>query len=343
MGVTRKDVARLAGVSTATVSYVINNGPRAVSAEARRRVLRAIEQLGYQPNAIARSLATRRTHTIGFMIPDILNPVHAAIAKAFGDVLRDAEYGLLLANSDESPQAELAHLQVFLGKQVDGIALTPTGANRRYLFSLVEAGKHLVTLDRQLEGLDVDCVLFDNVAGARAATRHLLDLGHRRIALINLPRDLTPGRERFEGYQRALLEAGLNVDAGLVHEGQFKAGSVGASIDALLRRPDRPTALVASSNRLAEGALLALRERGLQMPDDLALCVFDDVPAYAYTTPTISAVATDVADFGRQATRLLLDRIAGGAPAGPQVVRIPCRLRARESTLGKGRAAPERS
>jgi len=333
MGVTRKDVARLAGVSTATVSYVVNNGPRPVSEVTRRNVLEAIELLGYQPNQIARSLTTKKTNTLGFMIPDILNPIHAAMAKAFEDALPESEYGLLLANSDESPEIELAHLKVFLSKQVDGIAMTPTGGNRRFLFSLVESGKPLVLLDRQLEGMETDCVLFDNVEGTRQAVRHLVELGHSRIALINLPRTLTPGRERAEGYGRALLEAGLAIDPTLVTEGRFKADSVATLLESLLQKDPPPTALMVASNRLLEGVLQYVKEHGIRVPDDLALCVFDDVPHFSYSNPTITAVAADVADFSRHAAQMLLERIAGEGPHEPRTIRIPCTLKIRESTL----------
>ena len=333
MGVTRKDVASLAGVSTATVSYVVNSGPRPVSAETRRKVERAIEQLGYQPNQIARSLTTKRTNTLGFLIPDILNPIHAAMAKSFEDALPDNEYGLLLANSDESPVVELEHLKVFISKQVDGIAMTPTGGNRRFLFSLVESGKPLVLLDRQLEGMETDCVLFDNVEGTYQAVRHLVELGHSRIALINLPQSLTPGRERAEGYGRALLKAGLTVDLALVREGRFKADSVATLLESLLQKDPPPTALMVASNRLLEGVLQYVKEHGIRIPDDLALCVFDDVSHFSYSNPTITAVAADVADFSRRAAQMLLERIAGEGPHGPRIIRILCTLRIRESTF----------
>lgn len=333
MGVTRKDVARLAGVSTATVSYVVNDGPRPVTEETRRKVERAIEQLGYQPNQIARSLTTKRTNTLGFLIPDILNPIHAAMAKSFEDALPDNEYGLLLANSDESPEVELEHLKVFISKQVDGIAMTPTGGNRRFLFSLVESGKPLVLLDRQLEGMETDCVLFDNVEGTCQAVRHLVELGHSKIALINLPHALTPGRERAEGYERALLEAGLTVDQNLIREGRFKADSVAMLLESLLQKDPPPTAIMVASNRLLEGVFQYVKRRGIRVPDDLALCVFDDVPHFSYFNPTITAVAADVADFSRQAAQMLLERIAGEGPHEARIVRIPCTLRVRESTL----------
>ena len=334
MGVTRKDVARLAGVSTATVSYVVNNGPRPVSPETRERVLWAIEQLGYQPNAIARSLVTKKTQTIGFILPDILNPVHAAIAKALEDALRAAAHSLVIGNSDESPEREREYLRAFLSREVDGVVLTPTGANRRLLFSLVESEKHLVLLDRQLEGLSTDCVLFDNVVGTHQAVRHLIGLGHTRIGLINLSRSLTPGWERLEGYRRALLDAGLDVDPELIVEGSFKAQGGEMLAESLLDMDSPPTALFVSSNRLMRGVLHLVKKRGLRVPQDLALATFDDMDYYADRTPSITAVCTSVADFGSEAARLLLERVTGTHAGEPRIVRVPCQLGVRESTVG---------
>jgi LacI family transcriptional regulator len=334
MRITRKDVARFAGVSTATVSYVVNDGPRPVSEETRKKVLSAIDQLGYRPSAIARSLVTKKTNTIGFILPDILNPIHAAIAKAFEDALRAAGYSLIIGNSDETPDLERVYLNGFLSKELDGIALTPTGENRRLLFSMVESGKCLVLLDRQLEGLDVDCVLFDNMVGAYQAVRHLIERGHSRIGLINLSRTKTPGRERLEGYQRALLEAGIQIDQRLIMEGSFKAQEGEVLAESLLAVSPPPTALFVGSNRLMTGVLHIVKQRRLRVPEDLALATFDDVGSYANRTPSITAVSTSMAEFGSEAARLLIERVSGTYAGEPQVIRIHCELRVRESTAG---------
>ena len=341
--VTRDDVARLAGVSTATVSYVVNKGPRPVASGTQQNVLEAIRKLGYEPDGVARSLATKRTRSIGFIVPDILNPAHTAITRALGDALWTAGYSLTLGNSDENPQREGACLREFCSRGVDGIALTPGGGNRGALFALHEKGRPLVLLDRQLEGLPADCVLFENRAGTRAALRHLIELGHRRIGLINLPVALTPGRERLDGYLEALAEAGLRSDPALIREGGFKGGddcpgrrSEGRLLAAeLLALPDPPTALFVSNNRLMRGVLHLLRERGLRVPGDLALATFDDMEYYEDVTPTITAVGTSTQEFGRQVARLLLEQIERGQNGrAPRVLRIPHRLNIRESTRG---------
>lgn len=341
--VTRDDVARLAGVSTATVSYVVNNGPRPVARETRQTVLAAISKLDYEPDGLARSLVTRRTRTIGFIVPDILNPAHTAITRALGDALWNADYSLTLGNSDENPERELAYLRAFRGKGVDGVALTPGGGNLGALFALREAGRPLVLLDRQIEGLEADCVLFENREGTRAAVAHLIELGHRRIGLINLPAALTPGRERRDGYLDALAAAGIGSDAALIREGGFKGGgdSPGRRLEGrllaadLLDGPRPPTALFVSNNRLMRGVLHLLRERGLRVPGDLALATFDDMEYYEDVTPSITAVGTSLQEFGRQVARLLLERIEHARNGqGPRVVRVPHYLNIRESTRG---------
>ena len=329
---TRNDVAKLAGVSPATVSYVVNNGPRPVSKETRKQVLRAIEQLNYHPSSIARSMTTKKTATIGFVIPDILNPSHAQIAKAFEDAMHLAGYSVILCNSDESPDRELAYLKVLLSKQVDGIALTPTGNNRALISSFADSDKPIVLFDRQIEELKADCVLFENEIGTCLAVRHLIELGHTRIGLINLPTALTPGLERLQGYKRALLESGIEFDPQIVREGSFKEeGEEHAG--ALMRVVPRPTAVFCSSNRLLRGVLHMAKARKLAVPQELAICCFDDVIYFADTTPSITAVSTSVAQIGSQLAKLLFDRVSGAYKGEPRMVRVPCQLNIRESTM----------
>jgi DNA-binding LacI/PurR family transcriptional regulator len=335
MSITRNDVARLAGVSTATVSYVVNSGPRPVSTELRQKVLDAIKELGYQPSEIARSLKTKRSTTIGVLISDILNPVLSAIAKSIEDAILPMGYNMILCNSDEDPERELTFLRMLFSKQVDGIILLPTGKNIDYITTLVEKLKMpIVLIDRLIEGLAYDNVLFDNISGAYEVTRHLLGLGHRRIGLIGLPSHLTPGRERRIGYDKAHLESGYVLDPGLVVEGSFKAHEGRRLVEALLKNSNPPTALVVSSNRLLNGVLQYVKEYQIDVPGDLALAVFDDVPYYRYYTPSITSVGADEVEFGRKAAQLLKDRINCEIDCPPQSIRIPCFLRVRESTIG---------
>ncbi|NLE43607.1 MAG: LacI family transcriptional regulator [Chloroflexi bacterium] len=334
MSVTRNDVAALAGVSVATVSYVVNNGPRPVSAETRERVLRAIEQLDYQPSAVARSLKTNRTQTVGIVVSDILNPILAAIAKHAEDLLLPSGHSLILGNSDESPEHELQLLRTLVGRRADGVLLLPTGHNQRTLYSAMEKGCHLGLLDRQVEGVNADCVMFDNEGGAYEAVQHLIESGHTRIGLLNLPAILAPGRGRLSGYRRALKDAGLTEDPRLVREVSFKAQECYAMAGELLDVDPPPTALFAASNRLAEGVLRHVKERRLRMPDDIALCVFDDVAAFSYMTPSITAVGYDTREFASRAVGFLCDRIEDRYDGDARIAQVSCRLIRRESTIG---------
>jgi DNA-binding LacI/PurR family transcriptional regulator len=333
MSVTRDDVARLAGVSAATVSYVVNNGPRPVSEDTRQRVLQAIELLGYHPSAVARSLKTKKTTTIGIIVSDILNPFLSAVAKAIEDAILPRNYSMILCNSDEDPEREHLFLNMLLAKQVDGIIMLPTCENKSFLFSLVEQRRiPIVLLDRQIEGLNVDCLLFDNFSGAYQATQHLIQQGHRRIAFFSLPRRLTPGHERAQGYDQALREAGLSYDPNLVVEGGFKAQEADDLAKKIFGLPDPPTALMVSSNRLLTGVLRYAKEHKLCIPDNFALAVFDDIPHYAYFTPSITAVRVDADGYGRMAATLLEEQIHDEGPRTPRTIRFPVELVIRESS-----------
>jgi DNA-binding LacI/PurR family transcriptional regulator len=334
MSVTRNDVARLAGVSTATVSYVVNNGPRPVSEETRQKVLQAIKSLEYQPSAVARSLKTKKTTTIGVIVSDILNPILSAIAKGIEDAILPQNYNMILCNSDEDPVREFTFLHMLLAKQVDGIILLPTCENQRFLFFLVEQKKMpIVLLDRQIEGLTVDSLLFENYFGAYQATQHLINLGHKRIGLVGLPRCLTPGQERTLGYDRALRDAGIPYCPDLVVEGGFKAEKAYELARTIIELPDPPTALIVSSNQLLNGVLHYAKDHHLSIPKDFSLVVFDDVPFYSYCTPSITAIHTDADGFGRQAASMLESQIHGEKPHLPRTIRFPFDLILRESTI----------
>jgi LacI family transcriptional regulator len=332
MGVTRDDVARLAGVSPATVSYVVNNGPRPVATATRARVLAAIEQLGYNPSAIARSLKTQKTNSVGIIISDLANPYLVSIAQTAQDALLKRGYSLTACNSNELPERELAWLHMLRHRRVDGLILLPTGSNLHLLSSMMASGLRLVLIDRQVPELLADTVLLDNEGGAYAAVRHLIGLGHQRIALLGLPHSLTPGSERLAGYARALAEAGLPVAPELIREGTFSAEHASELVGDLLDTRPAPTAILACSNRLARGVLQQCKQRRLSMPDDLALFVFDEVDYYAWVTPSVSSIEVSGIEVGQRAVSYVISRLDGSYSGPPRLARIPYRLHPREST-----------
>lgn len=329
---TLRDVARRAGVSIATVSYVLN-GTRPVSLEVEARVREAAAALQYRPNRLARGLRRKRTHVLGLIVPDSANPFFAEVARGLEDLSFAHDYSLILCNSDGDPIKEQRYLGVLIEQQVDGIALVSVSATPAHLAILQERGIPFVVVDRDLPGLEADCVLADNFQGGYGATRHLLDRGHRRIACITGPSDLTPSADRVRGYQKAMEEAGIEPLEIWIRRGDFRAESGYHAARFFLSLPPaiRPTAIFACNDLMAIGAMRAIGEAGLRIPQDIALVGFDDIALAAYVIPPLTTVAQPTYEMGRLAGELLLRRIqAGGRP--PARYLLPVRMVVRHST-----------
>ena len=307
---TIKDVALHAQVSVTTVSHVIND-TRFVSEDARRRVLSAIDALRYVPSAVARSLKNNRTHTVGMMIPNSSNPYFAEIIRGIEDTCFDAGFNVILCNSDDDPLKQGRYIRVLMEKQVDGLIVLSSGGDD-------ELGSHLreaadmpqVLVDREVEHLDADLVEVNHEAGGWLATRHLLELGHRRIACITGPLVLSSARQRLDGYRRALRESGLAPDPALEVAGDFTSERGHATMQRLLQAPHRPSAVFASNDLMAIGALCAVASTGQRVPDDLSIVGFDDIALAAFTSPPLTTVAQPKHRLGALAAGMLLDRIA---------------------------------
>jgi DNA-binding LacI/PurR family transcriptional regulator len=227
-------------------------------------------------------------------------------------------------------------LEMLRDRRMDGLIVLPTGGNRSFLFTMVEESEqHLVLIDRQIEGLKADTVLFDNEAGAYEAVHHLIDLGYDRIGLLNLPSSLTPGQGRLRGYERALRDGGLPFRPQWAREGSFKAQEGPRLVRDLLDQDPPINAIFVSSNRLAQAVLQEVKARGLRMPDDIAMCVFDDVPYFSFFNPSITAVSVDMSDFGEKTVKFLIERINGTYKGEPRLARVACTLNIRESTAGQ--------
>ncbi|GER85353.1 LacI family transcriptional regulator [Thermogemmatispora aurantia] len=302
-----KEVARAAGVSTATVSRVLANSPH-VRPALRERVLKAIKELEYRPNLIARSLRAQQTTTIGLIVSDIRNPFFTAISRAVEDTAYEEGYSLILCNTDEDPKKESIYLNVMRDANVAGVILSPTGPTAAGLREL-EAGFAVVVIDRSIPDADVDMVLLDNVDSAYRLTRHLLENGYQRIAAICGERSTT-GRERCAGYEQALRAYGLLPTAELVRfvPPQIEAGYAAAL--RLLDLPEPPEALLTTNSLLAAGALEAIRERGLRIPDEVALVTFDETTWASLVQPPITLIEQPTYEIGKTATELLLQRVA---------------------------------
>ncbi len=302
------EVAQFAQVSPTTVSHVINN-TRFVSPELRQRVDQAMQELGYQPNALARSLRRGQTHTLGLILPDSSNPFFAEIGHSIEASAFQLGYNMILCNTEGDLERERIYVELLSTKQVDGIIFVATGDKTDTPRDLLRRKTPLVIVDRQLTGLDVDGVLVDNRQGGYLATRHLIDHGHRRIGCISGPSNLTPSAQRITGYRAALTDAGLAVDESLILRGDFHPHSGQEAMQALLQLPNPPTAIFACNDLMAIGALFAARSASLRVPEDVAIVGFDDIELARYTTPPLSTIAQPKKELGQVAVRLLLDRI----------------------------------
>ena len=308
---TIKDVAGLAGVSTATVSRVLNNHQQ-ISPETRARVTAAVERLDYQFNRVARRLRMEGAQILGLIISDIANPFFTSVVRGIEDVAYENQYSLLLCNSDEHPAREELHMRVLLAEKVAGVIISPTDENSVVYKPLIKSGTPVVLLDRRLRHIDLDTVIVDNIQGAYDAVDHLIRLGHRRIGLIGGPMRITTARERQEGYAKALRDHGLTVAEALIKGGDFKQDSGYRAAHELLALDDPPTAIFTANNLMTLGALNAIHETGLRIPTDVAIVGFDDMPWAQSLDPPLTTISQPTCDMGRTAANLLLKRIAGG-------------------------------
>jgi DNA-binding LacI/PurR family transcriptional regulator len=306
---TVKDVAQLAGVSTATVSRVLSD-IGGVRSELARRVRGAARKLGYQPNSAARNLRVRSTRALGMVFPDIENPFYASVIAGAEEVLQNAGYSLLLANYGEDPAREHTQLTSLRAERVAGILFAASCKPSVDYQSVLDAGIALVAVSRIPDGLNVDFVTVSNQEGARHAIEHLLRLGHRRIAFIDGAVSLSTTRERRAGYEQALRNAGLPVPQELIMYADFfhQAGGYEA-VSKLLNTPKKPTAILVVSNNMALGVLQALQEREIDVPRDVAVVGFGDTPSAALLRPPLTVIAQPAREIGAAGARLLLERL----------------------------------
>jgi LacI family transcriptional regulator len=306
--ITVRQVAALAHVSTATVSRALA-GDGGVSQQLRRRVLEAAARLNYRPNRAARNLRIQRSFTIGVVIPDIQNFFFTGIVRGIEDVLQTGGYTYLLGNSDGQPDRERLYIETLRDEGAAGLIIVPSERDAIPYRQLQKQGVPLVLLDRGVPSLAVDQVAVTNEEGVRIAVDHLIAKGHRRIGFVGGPPDIDVARMRLAGYRAALDAAGVTFDVEYVRTGQFQQiGGYAATLD-LLSLPLPPTALFLANNLMTLGAFQALHERGLRIPDDVAVIGFDDMPWSTSLQPPLTAVAQPTFELGATAAQLLLARL----------------------------------
>jgi LacI family transcriptional regulator len=328
---TIRDVAKRAGVAPITVSRVINNSGY-VSQEKRDRVEVAIAELDYVPNILARSFRSKQTRTIALILADITNPFWTDVARGVEDAAREHKFNVILCNTDESESRQVEYVSVLMQKQVDGILLVPARSTPEATKAIQKQGIAVVVLDRQVPTADVDVVRCDSEGGAYQLVRYVLSLGHRRVAVLTGPKDVSSAQDRVVGYRRAFLDANIDIIEDLIFYGKFiQASGYEMAQRALLATP-QPTALFATNNFIAIGAWRALRDAGLRIPENITLVGFDDLPAGLVVDPFLTVAAQPGYEMGKQATELLLDRLTNDTATEPQSIVLPTQLIIRHSS-----------
>lgn len=304
------DVARLAGVSTATVSRALN-GTGQIAPDTRETIAAAVAQLGYSPNTIARSLVTNTTQTIALLLPDITNPFYADLVSGIQDSALSRGHTMLLCTTEGDPEREEEYLNLLRAKRVDGALVDGLVLPPDRIARFVRDGFPIVCLDRDLDSKTIPLVQVDNRAGGRLAAEHLLSLGHTRIAHVSGVQGLRISEERLEGYLEAHSKARLVPDPALIAEGSFNEEGGYLAAQKLLAGKARFTAVFAANDLSAIGVTTAVTESGRRVPDDVSVVGFDDIRLAAYTSPPLTTIRQPAAEIARRATELLIELTQG--------------------------------
>jgi len=310
--VTIKDIAKYAGVSTATVSRVINN-TGFVSPEYEDKVLKVIEEVGYVPNSIARSLKMTTTYTVGFLVSDISNKYFMSIAKSIEDVIGREKFNLIVASTEGDAERELTYLNMFLGKKVDGIIINTTGKNDNYIAKLSRRVPTILLHRKLTCGEFVgDLVDSNNISGGYSLAKELLLKGHKEIAIISGPLNLSTGKERYEGMVRAFKEHDLEFSEEFLYEGDFTLESGYSGAKEILSKNNKPSAIILANNQMAIGALTYLKESNINIPEDISVVVYGNIDLQNLLFVNLTSTTQDPWALGKRAGELILNRIDKG-------------------------------
>jgi LacI family transcriptional regulator len=330
---TIRDVAREAGVSVAVVSRVLNDGTGPVAPQTRARVVEVIERLAYQPRAAARELQQRSSTTIGLVLADLTNPFFSRLAERVVWEARARGIHVLLSTNQEDPHLEAETIESLVGRSVGSVIATPTGGNVDKWSRLMELGVNVVFVDREIDGLPgIDVVAINNVLSAEVTTRHLLGLGHERIAFISGPLSTSTGRDRVAGFRSAMTEAGLDVDERLIHPIPFRGDSGGDAVSALLALPIPPTGLIVGNTAQVRSALRRVKQSAVAVPENLSLIVFDDNPWTELVSPPLSVVRQPIDMLALHSVELAVGRLKGTLAEPPRRIRVDAEFVQRSSS-----------
>ncbi len=310
MGITIKDIAREAGVSITTVSRVLNNKPD-VSEETKDRITTLIDQLGYNPNSIARGLVLQKTYTIGLIIPDITNPFFPEVARGIEDAARQLGYSVIFYNTDNHINEEKKAIEVLKGKQVDGLIVSLSIDNKEELIKLNQEDFPVVQIDRKAGFNQSTAVTIDNRLSAYKATAYLVRLGHKKIGHLTGDLHTLTAQERLEGYKDALKEHGLEIKKEWILYGNYTKDPVRDEIKALLKKQDRPTAIFAANDLMATAVYKAVHECGLNIPEDISIVGHDNIELSSLVTPALTTMTQPKYKMGKLAAIFLIKDIEG--------------------------------
>jgi len=337
---TIKEVADLAGVAVGTVSHVIN-GSVPVSEALRRKVQDAIRELDYHPNHVARSLKTSRTRTLGIIVPDMTISFFPQVIRGAESAARERGYSLIAVNSDDDGDRQRELLSLLRSQRVEGVLLVVAAAPTplSQLSRMMDAGMRLVCLDRIPDRVPVDSVSVEDVSAAELGVDHLIEMGHRRIAIVTGPQTLKNERQRLQGYKQSLQRAEIAIDPDLIWTGNNRPEDVNAiCLDRLREMAVRPDAIFATNGPTGLGALRAFRDCGLETPEDIGFVTFDELTVDDLFKPSITTVVQPAYDIGFRAAQMLLERIGESLSSAETVtVRLPAKLVVRASS-GRVRA-----
>jgi len=324
------DVAKRAGVAPITVSRVINNSGY-ISQATRERVEEAVKELGYVPNTLARGLRSKQTKTLALVVTDITNPYFTLMARGVEDAAGASDYTVIYCNTDESEEKEENYVNLLAQRQVDGVLLVPSCGNVKTINFLLSNDINVVALDRRVAEVEIDSVRSDSENGAYQLIKLLIGLGHKRIAMITGPKDVSTSVDRVIGYQRALAEANLNENE-LVYYGMFNLESGYEFTKLVMTQSLKPTAIFGANNFIAIGIIKALRDLQFDVPGDISIGAFDDLPESMLVAPFLTFVEQPAYEMGRTATELLLKRISGELTGGYKKLILPTQIIERRST-----------
>ncbi|MBY5993979.1 LacI family DNA-binding transcriptional regulator [Ferrimonas balearica] len=302
------DVSVMAGVSLATVSRVVNNNAK-VSEKTRRKVLEAMEKLDYRPNAIARSLASNRSDSVGVLVSQLEGPYYGTMMAKIEGALREAGKHVIIAAGHGNEAEEREGVEFLLNRGCDALILDVESVSDDYLVELCRGDTPIVLINRYVDGIADRCIFLDNELGGYLATRHVLEQGHQQVAYISGPLYKLDVRQRLAGHKRALAERGLAFDEALFFEGDFQEDSGRAGVNGFFEQGRPFTALVCANDGMASGAIAAAMERGLSVPSDLSVMGYDNVRFPQYTTPKLSTVSNPIAQMGQMAALWVLKHV----------------------------------